>query len=248
MPDLAPHPAPLVDETLSHRVLQFSDSAIQSCMSLQDPYALELEYTRTMMGFLLFVPQPRHIAMVGLGGGSLAKFCHRHLPRTRIDVVEINPAVIALREQFHVPPDDSRLRVIAGDGAQYVRHCVTGSDVLVVDGFSTDGLPEALCSQRFYDDAHDMLRPGGVMAANLHYGHPGYRLQLERIRRSFGGAVLAVLDGDGSNCIVFAGKAASLEGFRPGTARAPRGLDKAAGQQLLAAFASVSSAWKDQFL
>jgi hypothetical protein len=27
---------------------------------------------------------------IGLGGGSLAKFCYRHLPNSRITVVEIN--------------------------------------------------------------------------------------------------------------------------------------------------------------
>ena len=67
-------------------------------MDLRDPSALDLEYTQTMMGFLLFLPQPQRIAMIGLGGGSLAKFCHRYLPRTRIQVVEINPHVIALRD------------------------------------------------------------------------------------------------------------------------------------------------------
>ena len=221
------HPTPFIEETLSHKALQFSDCAIQSRMDLMDPFALELEYTRTMMAFLLFVPQPKHIAMIGLGGGSLAKFCHRHLPKTRIDVVEINPHVIALRHAFHVPPDDGRFRVIAGDGAHYVRHPAARSDVLLVDGFGSDGLPEALCSQRFYDDAHDLLPPDGMMVANLHYGHPQYLAQLERIRRSFHGSVLAVLDDERSNTIVFAGKGACLGRLRPGTARPPRGLDKA---------------------
>lgn len=242
------HPTPFVEETVSHKALQFSDCAIQSRMDLLNPYALDLEYTRTMMAFLLFVPEPKQIAMIGLGGGSLAKFCHRHLPKTRIDVVEINPHVIALRHAFHVPPDDRRFRVIAGDGAQYVRHPAGRSDVLMVDGFGCDGLPEALCSQSFYDDAHGLLPPEGLMVANLHYGHPQYLLHLERIRRSFHGSVLAVLDDDRSNTIVFASKGATLARLRPGAARAPRGLDRAAGPQLREAFALVSSTWEKQFV
>src|SRR5690606_15673673 len=96
---------------------QFSGSAaVQSSMSLLNPYALEFEYTRLMMGFLLFDPDPAHMLMIGLGGGSLPKFCHRYLPQTSIDVVEIDPDVIALRDAFHVPPDDARFRVIAADG------------------------------------------------------------------------------------------------------------------------------------
>jgi spermidine synthase len=38
------------------------------------------------MAFLLFNSRPDNVAMIGLGGGSLAKFCHRHLPASRIQV------------------------------------------------------------------------------------------------------------------------------------------------------------------
>jgi hypothetical protein len=39
-------------------------------MRLKEPYALDLEYTRAMMGFLLFRREPSDIALIGLGGGS----------------------------------------------------------------------------------------------------------------------------------------------------------------------------------
>ena len=42
--------------------------AIQSAMRLEDPFALELDYTRCMMAFLLFHPEPRRALMIGLGG------------------------------------------------------------------------------------------------------------------------------------------------------------------------------------
>jgi len=90
MPDnchLAISTMPLVYESASSRVMLFSIGETQSSMRLDDPLALELEYTRTMMGFLMLLPEPRSIGMVGLGGGSLAKFCHRYLPHTQIQVV-----------------------------------------------------------------------------------------------------------------------------------------------------------------
>lgn len=244
--DPAQHVKPFVYETLTRKALHFSICEIQSRMDLRDPHALDLEYTRTMMAFLLFLPEPKRIAMIGLGGGSLAKFCHRFLPGTQIHVIEINPHVIALRDQFHVPPDSPRFRVIAGDGAHYVRYRATRCDVLMVDGFDSDGLPGPLCSQRFYDDAYEMLQPGGLMVANLHYGHRDHPDHVERIRRSFDGAILVVDDGEGSNSVVFACKGPALERFRPGALRPPKGLDREAAKQLLAAFALVASAWKDQ--
>jgi spermidine synthase len=245
--DPSQHVKPFVYESLTRKALHFTISEIQSRMDQRDPDALDLEYTRTMMGFLLFQPRPRHIAMIGLGGGSLAKFCHRHLPDARIHVIEINPHVIALREQFRVPPDSERFRVIPGDGAHYVRYRSARCDVLMVDGFDHEGLPGPLCSQRFYDDAFEMLQPGGVMVANLHYGHADSATHFERIRRSFNGAVLVVDDGDCSNSIVFACKGPALARPRSGAVRPPKGLSREAGEQLMAAFALVSSAWRDQF-
>lgn len=244
--DPVQHIRPFVYEDLTSKALHFSISEIQSRMDVRDPYALDLEYTQTMMGFLLFHPRPRHIAMIGLGGGSLAKFCHRHLPQTFIQVVEINPHVIALREHFHVPPDDERFQVICGDGAHFVGQRATQPDVLMVDGFDSNGLPAALSSRRFYDDCHEMLRPGGMMVANLHYGHRRYDQHLERIRRSFGSAVLVADDSELSNSIVFACKGEALDSACAGVVRRPKGLDRSASEQLQGAFARIHRALRDR--
>ena len=56
--------------------LHFDIAAIQSRMRRADPTALELDYTRTMMGFLLIEANPASLLMIGLGGGSLPTFCH----------------------------------------------------------------------------------------------------------------------------------------------------------------------------
>lgn len=242
----ARHVKPFVYESLSSKALHFSICEIQSRMQIRDPYALDLEYTRTMMGFLLFDPEPQNIAMIGLGGGSLAKFCYRHLKQSRIQVVEINPHVIALRDEFHVPPDDERFNVVQGDGAQFVRDSTTRCDVLMVDGFDCDGMPSSLCSQRFYDDCFDMLQTDGIMVVNLHYGHAQYPVHLDRIRHSFKDAVLVCDDGELSNSIVFAGKGRNFETKRPGAVRRPKSLEGTAADQLLAAFALITSALKDQ--
>jgi spermidine synthase len=244
--DATQHVKPFVYESLTSKALHFSICEIQSRMQIKDPHALDLEYTRTMMGFLLFKPEPRNIVMVGLGGGSLAKFCHRYLPKARIQVVEVNPHVIALRKQFHVPPDDDRFRVVRADGAQYVHYRSTRCDVLMVDAFDSRGLPPRLCSQRFYDDCFEMLQPGGVLVVNLHYGDAHYDIHLDRLRRSFKDSMLVVDDGELSNVIVFACKGHTFQQIRPGVVRRRRNLDDPAAKQLLAAFALITTALKDQ--
>ncbi|MBE0547850.1 MAG: fused MFS/spermidine synthase [Rubrivivax sp.] len=248
MPDSqesAQHVKPFVHESSSTKALHFSISEMQSRMQIRDPHALDLEYTRTMMGFLLFKPEPKDIAMIGLGGGSLAKFCYRHLKNSRIQVVEINPHVIALRDEFHVPPDDERFTVVRGDGAQFVRHRATRCDVLMVDGFDSDGLPSRLCSQRFYDDCHEVLQPDGILVVNLHYGHARFEIFVDRIRRGFDDSVFIVDGVDLGNSIVFAGKGQAFDSHRAGVVRRPKNLDGEAAQQLLAGFAQITAALKE---
>ncbi|MCR1343904.1 transferase, partial [Acidithiobacillus ferrooxidans] len=126
--------------------LRFDLSATQSAMHKADPDNLVLGYTRTMMGFLIFQPKPERIAMIGLGGGSLAKYCLRHIPDVHFMAIEINPRVIALRDKFRIPPDGPKFKVICAEGAVYVRYRSKLVDVLLIDGFNHDGQARQLCS------------------------------------------------------------------------------------------------------
>jgi spermidine synthase len=70
---------PFILDCGSRRFLHLDLNAIQSAMQINDPNRLSLAYTRKMMAFLLFKPAPARILLLGLGGGSLAKFCHQRL-------------------------------------------------------------------------------------------------------------------------------------------------------------------------
>jgi spermidine synthase len=198
---------PLVRTRGGRRTLEFAPGDVQSEMQLARPHALVLAYLRAMMCFALFVPRPRHIVMIGLGGGSLAKFCYRHFPQARITVVEVRADVIALRSHFHVPPDDARFSVIHADGADYVARFPGSADVLLVDGFDAAGLPPALGSAAFYRACRRMLVGGGVLVANVFSYDPDYKALVARLCAAFDGH-LARFDGiAGNNHLLFAVKA-----------------------------------------
>jgi spermidine synthase len=207
-PPPAPLPttAPLVITRGDRRSMELSGN-VQSEMLLSRPARLVLAYTRAMMCFALFVPRPRHIVMVGLGGGSLAKFCYRHFPEARITVLELRADVIALREQFLVPPDDARFRVVHADAADWLAGQRDPADVIVVDGFDEAGLPRALCSSRFYADCRRNLRNGGVLVANIFSYDPHYAAMLGRLRLVFDDRLCWFDKVAGNNRIVFAVKA-----------------------------------------
>jgi spermidine synthase len=200
-----PCPAtPLVRTRGNRRTLEFAPGDIQSEMLLSHPDALVLEYARAMMCFALFAPHPRHILMVGLGGGSLAKFCYRHFPHTRITVVEISAEVIALRDAFHVPPDDARLRIVQADAAAYIGAMQGAADVILVDGFDAAGMPAELGSAAFYAGCRRALRQGGVLVANILAYDPCHDRIVERIRTAFDGHACDFRGIAGNNHLLFA--------------------------------------------
>jgi len=190
--------------------LSFESSLIQSCMRLDAPDELVLDYTRAMMGFLLFNPAPASILMVGLGGGSMLKYLHKHLPEADLTAVEINQEVIDMRQDFHIPPDSDRLRIVCADGARFLHKPPRQYDVILVDGFTGQGLPEALCSRSFYQHCRTALAPGGWLVANVQADTAQTREVMRRLGKAFSGAVISAESDEGGNDIAIAGSADGL--------------------------------------
>jgi spermidine synthase len=178
-------------------------------MRLGDPHALALDYTRCMMAFLLFHAEPREALMVGLGGGSLAKFFYKSLRRTSIRIIELDARVVAAaRQHFHVPPDGERFRIEIGDGAEALfPECC---DTLVIDAFEDELHVPQLASREFYDGAFLALREPGAMVVNFMNDDPKFDLTLQRLERAFGGAVIVMPALYDPNVLVFA-----LKGIAP---------------------------------
>jgi spermidine synthase len=196
-------PQPVVSEARGVRAMHIGGEAVQSAMRLDDPYALALDYTRCIMAFLLFHPEPRQALMIGLGGGSLAKFFHRRLRALRTRIVEIDARVIAMaRSHFHLPADDERLQVELGCGTEALApECC---DLLVIDGFVDESLPGKITSQAFFDAAWLALASPGVLVMNLMDDAPDFDRILQRLEQAFGGAVLCMPALSDPNVIAFA--------------------------------------------
>lgn len=202
------------------RSLHLGSCAIQSAMRISRPWDLELAYTRAMMTYLLFRPCAESVLMIGLGGGSLAKFIRKHRPETRITAVEIDARVIAAaRTHFEVPPDDVAFQVIEADGALYMRQHPASADVILLDGFDANNQVEALATETFYAACRRALKPQGVLVANLWGSDANFTQYFSRLLHVFDGELgwLSVMGK--TNVIVFAftepGGRADLASVRP---------------------------------
>ena len=197
---------PFIVDSGMRRFLHFDLCTVQSAMRLDDPDRLSLRYTRKMMAFLLFNRAPERILLLGLGGGSLAKFCYRRLPCTALTAVEVNPDVIALREEFHIPRDDARFRVICADAVAYVARLNRSKDVILADACDRAGIAPQFDAIAFYQHAHRCLSPGGVLVVNMCSDIDRCVAHLAKIRAVFEGDVMTLQVRPNGNVVVLAFK------------------------------------------
>ena len=187
------------------RYLYFNLRFLQSAMRIKTPDALELGYTRHMMAVLLFNASPKRLLLVGLGGGSLVRFCRRQLPRAMMTAVEIDPAIIALSSQFGLE-EDERLSIVQADAADYLPQAEADTDVLLLDAFDREGISGSLARPAFFEAARRRLKPQGILVTNL-AGAPGtWEPLLALIGDAFEGRVITLRVGNGENHIAFAFK------------------------------------------
>ena len=193
-----------VSEKFGVRSLHIGSDTVQSAMRISRPWDLELSYTRSMMAFLLFRPEPRSVLMVGLGGGSVAKFMRHYLPEVQVRVLEIDPQVVAIARQcFLVPPDDDRFEVIVSDGAEYMARDDVRADVIMVDGYDAESHVEALATREFYADCRARLTAGGMLVVNLWGGDRQFNDVLKRIEGVFPAGTLCLPARKLGNVIAF---------------------------------------------
>ena len=109
----------LIDST-DRRYLLFNLDFIQSEMRLTDPLAIDTLYVQRMLAYPLLHTRVRRALLLGLGGGSLAKFILHHFAACTLEAVEASADVLAFRNAFHIPADSTRFTVHCADAAEFV--------------------------------------------------------------------------------------------------------------------------------
>ena len=200
------YPKPFVVDNGERRYLYFNVRLMQSEMLMRTPNSLELRYTQKMMAFLLFQPRPKRVVLIGLGGGSLIKFCHQRLPGAQLTAVELDPDVIAWREAFMLPPDGPRLEVLQADGAEYLEKVEKGIDALLVDAFDKTGFAPSLANREFFESAFAKLSGNGVLVINLAGEKESYAGLIGEAMHVFDDQVIVISVPDDGNHVLYAFK------------------------------------------
>jgi spermidine synthase len=124
-------------------------------------------------------PNPDRVLVVGGGDGGAVREVLKH-PVQAVDLVEIDEAVISLSKE-HLPSissglADPRVRVIIGDGIEFVAGSRDAYDVIIVDSTDPVGPAQGLFERGFFERVRRALREGGLFAAQT--GSPFYSAEL----------------------------------------------------------------------
>jgi spermidine synthase len=156
--------APLESLVLDHLVHSYTD--------LNDPLYLEYEYIRIYEEVMRWQARKRKsIKALFLGGGgyTFPRFIEAKYPKAKIDVVEIDPEITRVVQDYLGVSKDSRIRSFNEDGRWFVMNCKEqGSyDFIIGDAFNDLSIPYHLTTKEFAMQLKRLLKPDGLLLANV---------------------------------------------------------------------------------
>jgi spermidine synthase len=111
-----------------------------------------------------YAPSAQRALSIGLGGGCLATMLQKR--GLIVDMVEIDGDVISASERFfsYRPGKGS---VIQADGRRYLVTTDVTYDVVLLDAFASEAIPEHLLTAECFKQCKDIIGEEGLLAVNL---------------------------------------------------------------------------------
>ncbi len=196
----------------SRRTLYFvrdsGEEVVETSIDLRAPHLLQVAYTRLMFVSFLYRPQPGACLVVGLGGGAMVRFLNHFFPEVLVDVVDIDPVIVAVAEKYFGTGPRPGTRIFVEDGFEYLRRTTERYDVIYMDAFlkpgaGTDptGVPLRLKTIEFFQSLHRRLRPGGLVVFNVN-ASPETESDIANIRAAFPSVDVFRIPGTGTIVVV----------------------------------------------
>jgi len=156
--------APLESLILDHLVHSYTD--------LNDPFFLEYEYIRIYEEVVRWQASKRgsfKALFLGGGGYTLPRFIEAKYPKAKVDVVEIDPEITRVAQDYLGVSEDSKIRSFNEDGRWFVMNCKEKEsyDFIFGDAFNDLSIPYHLTTKEFAVQLKKLLKPDGLLLANV---------------------------------------------------------------------------------
>ncbi len=150
------------------RTLLFEKGGVrQSVVKPGDPDYIEFPYIAGMTLGLTFAEQPKRALIVGLGGGSLPSLLRKHYPDMTIDVVDIDPDVVAVAKKYFGFREDKSMHAHVSDGRRFIEEAREPYDIIFLDAYGAENIPYHLATKEFLTAVRRAVTPTGAVVANI---------------------------------------------------------------------------------
>lgn len=160
----------IVAEGDGYRCMKFGRlHARQSCINIENPSRLVLSYGHGMLSSFFAIERPQSVLIIGLGGGVLPNAIHKIDPSILIHSVEIDPAVVKVAKSHFFYKTDDHSKAFENDARVFVRSQIRSGqkyDIVLIDAFDKDYIPEHLLTVEFLKQIKSILNPSGIVASN----------------------------------------------------------------------------------
>ncbi len=146
-------------------------------------------------------PDQSEVLLLGLGLASVPLIAEQVYGRSyRWSAVEIDEAVVDLASRYTFPRLRSQIQVYCTDAKAYIHQCQQQFDMVIVDVFLDDQIPEYFEHTEAFQAIRDLVLPGGQVVLNRLYRSAADQTRSDRFHREvfapvFPNSGIYVIDG-----------------------------------------------------
>lgn len=154
------------------RGLQTGPRGIQSGVRTDGSSDPVFWYTKELARITL-EKQPRSVLILGGGAFTLPEYLGEKLPEARVDVVEIDPKLEAIAEDYFYFTKPSNVELIFADARSFINQTDRRYDVIIVDVYGDTSIPFSLLTREYGEQVSARLNDKGIVLANIIAGVAG---------------------------------------------------------------------------
>ncbi len=158
---------------LTLRTLATGPGGRQSGVVLEMPNELAFWYTHQIASVIEAQPTKQRIAILGAGAYTLPAYLAAKYPTAQIDVVDIDPALVDIAEQYFGYTGAENIRHVTADARTFINQTTQPYDIVVVDVFGDDAIPETLMTAEYGRALRRAVASSGAVITNMIAGHTG---------------------------------------------------------------------------
>jgi len=148
------------------------DHLVHSYADLEDPLYIEYEYIRMYEEMVRWQARKRgafKALFLGGGGYTFPRFMEAKYPKAVIHVVEIDPEITRVVQKYLGVSENTKICSFNEDGRWFVMNCKEKGtyDFIFGDAFNDLSIPYHLTTKEFAMQLKALLKPDGVLMANV---------------------------------------------------------------------------------